>query len=526
MWSHFGPQFGGELPGDIGVLGGVVGDFAHIFCCDVGHGRLAEQIVLLDTDERGDGHGRVAQVSFREEVHAVALLRLDQGMREHGVEIRPADLDAMREEHAEVEFEVVADFFDAVACEHVAEFFEHGLRGGFVTREVREPAFVCFPRERDADDVGVAWIESGRFEIEAEGFLLGELREEVLTFLGGLDEMINVRGVGDGGELCGDRRFDFRSREKIARRGFSSGFAATSGFEVIAIEPTTEGVELKLGEEGLQRVVIVRFEDEIGDLRIVRRIHEDGGELFGKQGVVLAGFEFFLLLAFELVGVGEQVFDAAVLLDERGGGFFAEAFHAGDVIDGVAHEREDVDDLLRALDAPTLADFLHAEDFDLGTGAAGFVDFDVLGDELAEVLVRCDHEGLDAFFLRAFGQDADDIVRLVAIAHEDGHVHGLHEAFDLRDGHADVLRHLLALRFVSREHLMARRGCGGVQSDREMRGLLILEDVEQRVGEAVERGGVQPIAGADGGFDEGKVRAVKQRHAVEKEEALGHSPPD
>jgi hypothetical protein len=69
----------------------------------------------------------------------------------------------------------------------------------------------------------------------------------------------------------------------------------------------------------------VRFEDEIGDLRIVRRVHEDGGELFGEQGVVLAGFELFLLLAFELVGVGEEVFEGAPLADEGLGGFFADA---------------------------------------------------------------------------------------------------------------------------------------------------------------------------------------------------------
>jgi hypothetical protein len=73
---------------------------------------------------------------------------------------------------------------------------------------------------------------------------------------------------------------------------------------------------------------------------------------------------------------------------------------------------------------------------DVATLAAGFVDFDVLGDELAEVLVRRDHEGLHARFVRACGQDADDVVRLVAVAHEDRHIHGLQQAFDLRDGHA------------------------------------------------------------------------------------------
>jgi hypothetical protein len=45
---------------------------------------------------------------------------------------------------------------------------------------------------------------------------------------------------------------------------------------------------------------------------------------------------------------------------------------------------------------------------------------------------------------------------------------------------------------------MPRRGRGGVQCDAKMRGLLIVQDVEQRVGESVKRGGVHAIAGADG----------------------------
>jgi hypothetical protein len=72
--------------------------------------------------------------------------------------------------------------------------------------------------------------------------LLRELCEEVLAFFGGLNEMIDVRRVGDRGELCSDRNFKLRSREKIGWSGFGGGFATTTCFEVIAVEATTEGV--------------------------------------------------------------------------------------------------------------------------------------------------------------------------------------------------------------------------------------------------------------------------------------------
>ena len=139
------PHLRGELPGHIRVLRGVVGDLPSVLRRDIGHGGLAEEIVLLGADEAGDRHGRVAQIRLRKVIHAVALIRIDQGVRQHGVKERPADLDAMRKQHAEVEFEVVADFLGALAGEHRAEFFEHGLRRGFFAREVHEPAFMRFP---------------------------------------------------------------------------------------------------------------------------------------------------------------------------------------------------------------------------------------------------------------------------------------------------------------------------------------------------------------------------------------------
>jgi hypothetical protein len=143
-------------------------------------------------------------------------------------------------------------------------------------------------------------------------------------------------------------------------------FPAPTSFELISVNSTAEGVEFKFGEEGLQRFIVVWLDDEISHLCVIRRIHKDGGELLREQRIFLARFELFTLFAFELVGVGDEIFYAAKLLDECGGGFFAEAFHSRDVIDRISHEREDVDDLLGSFDTPAFTDFLHAEDFHVG----------------------------------------------------------------------------------------------------------------------------------------------------------------
>jgi hypothetical protein len=171
-----------------------------------------------------------------------------------------------------------------------------------------------------------------------------------------------------------------------------------------------KGVEFELGEEGFDGVVVAGLEGEAIGFDREREVLEDGGEFFGEEGFLGVLDDLFLLFAFEFVGGGEEVFDGAEFLDEFGGGFFADAGDAGDVVNGVAHEREDIDDLSGAFNAPFGADFDGAEDFDVTALAAGFVDFDVVGDELAKVFVGSDHEGFHAEGVGFFGEDADDVI--------------------------------------------------------------------------------------------------------------------
>ena len=72
---------------------------------------------------------------------------------------------------------------------------------------------------------------------------------------------------------------------------------------------------------------------------------------------------------------------------------------------------------------------------------------------------------------------------------------------------------------------MARGGRGGIEDDGEMRRLLVVHQLEQRVGEAVNRRGIAARRGADRVGGKSKMGAVNQRHAVEEEKgvfAIGH----
>ena len=128
-------------------------------------------------------------------------------------------------------------------------------------------------------------------------------------------------------------------------------------------------------------------------------------------GVVL---HLFPERAFDFVGACEHLLDAAKLLDEFDGGFFAHAGTAGHVVGGIAHECEHVDDLRGGGESVFAANALFIEFFGLGGAVAWTVHDDVGSHELGVVLVGRDHVHLESALGRLQGQCADDVVGLEA----------------------------------------------------------------------------------------------------------------
>ncbi len=261
---------------------------------------------------------------------------------------------------------------------------------------------------------------------------------------------------------------------------------------------------------------------QVLQLHLQRRVVHDRRQLPRQTRLVRVLLHLLPLPALQLRRAGDQVFHAAILLDQRRRRLLAEAGDARDVVHRVTHQRQDVHHLLRALDAPLRAHLRHAQDLHIRALPARLVNAHRVRHELAEVLVRRHHERLEALPLRALRQDADDVIRLVAVPRQQRDAHRRAQAVDLRDGARDVLRHLLPLRLVFRENLMPRRRRRRVQHHRQMRGLLVFQDVQKRVRKPVERRSVHPVARADRVLDEGEMRAVKQRHPVEEKKAFGH----
>ena len=257
---------------------------------------------------------------------------------------------------------------------------------------------------------------------------------------------------------------------------FADIFAA-AGDEVPAEEFFAEGVEFELREEGPHRVAVEGLHGEVVEGLRDGDVEDDGGELFGEEGLRLVLLDAFLEFALQLVGIGEEVLHGIKFAEEFLGGLFADSGDAGDVVGGVAHEAEDIDDLRGSFHAPDFAHAGEVDDIVFGSLAAGFPHVGALVDELGEVLVGSDHERFDvAACLGLGGEGADDVVGLETVEFEDGDVEGLAEAFEVGEGGGEILGHGVALGLVFRIEGMSGGGGGGVEGDGQVGGLLVLQN--------------------------------------------------
>ena len=128
------------------------------------------------------------------------------------------------------------------------------------------------------------------------------------------------------------------------------------------------------------------------------------------------------------LGVREQVVERAEFLEERAGEARADAGHARDVVDGVAGQRQEVDDLVGA-DAPILSGARRRP----SPCSCGGCRSGLVADQLAGVLVGGDDEDVEPALLAAAGQGRDHVVGLHPGLHEDRHAKALEDPANHRE---------------------------------------------------------------------------------------------
>jgi hypothetical protein len=93
----------------------------------------------------------------------------------------------------------------------------------------------------------------------------------------------------------------------------------------------------------------------VGD--VARDVEADGGQFAGESSEIRMLFDAFPGLSLELVCVGDEAFDAAVGAEVFGCSLRADSGDARDVVHAIAHQTEQIDDLLRAIDTEPFTHF-------------------------------------------------------------------------------------------------------------------------------------------------------------------------
>ena len=175
-----------QLPRYVGILASILSDILEgrttgIFAYHFG---FVEEIHLpaflfVVPKDRVIRDRRVAEHRLGEVVHLVTLIRLDQGVCQHGVKDRCADGDALPLQHANVELEVVPDLLGTT--------FEQQTEGlndrfaGILGRHLDISAVILLPGKCDADDIGRLFVKRIGLEIETERVPAGEFFDQLFT---------------------------------------------------------------------------------------------------------------------------------------------------------------------------------------------------------------------------------------------------------------------------------------------------------------------------------------------------------
>ena len=184
---------------------------------------------------------------------------------------------------------------------------------------------------------------------------------------------------------------------------------------------------------------------------------------------------FAIALVLDLLCVLNQVVERAVLRDQLARTLVADAGHAFDVIDGVAHQRHDIDHLVGG-DAELLLD-------PGGVVPRAFVarieHADAVAHQLEKILVEGDDHRLETGAGRLHRQRTDDIVGFIPIGRNDRDAERLARRVDHRDLDCELIRHRRAIRLVVAGEIVAKRAPGQIERRGNVLRLVLVQQLAQ-----------------------------------------------
>ena len=392
-------QDGAEPQRQEGVLAGVVN---HLADRDLVHPLL----LLAAADQLADLDRGVVEVPFGQLVEAmVPLARIQEVAGDHGVEGHPGQPDPGRAEHDHVVLEVLADLLDGRVFEHRPQGLERrfGLQAPLALRSAdrQVPGLVVGPGEREAHDLGPAGPDAGRLGVERNARLTAQFGQEGFQGLGGVDQA--VLGI--------------QLRLRWGR------------FVLQGVDLFGQAVEAELAEEVPGPIAIEAAHAPGVPVDFHRHVGVEPHQVATQQCLPAVLDQVLLALgAGDVLGVIEDRFQGAVLFEQLAGELGPDQRHARHVVDRIAHQGLEIDDLL-GRDTPNGLEGLALEDLVL----ADVVKRHPIGDQLPAVLVAGDHEAAAAQLVGPSGDGGQEVVGLVRLESQGRDSQGVEHPTDRPD---------------------------------------------------------------------------------------------
>ena len=146
------------------------------------------------------------------------------------------------------------------------------------------------------------------------------------------------------------------------------------------------------------------------------------------------------------------------MLQQSGGGFLSHSRHTGNVVDLVAHQRQQINDQRRRY-----AEFVDDTVVIHGCVVHGVDQRDVVVNQLRHVLIAGRDHHLSPTARGLDGQRADDVVCLDTPNTNQRQAHGANGVVDRLDLLAQLIRHGRAIGFVLRVDVVAEGGTLGIE---------------------------------------------------------------
>ena len=505
-------QFAVQAQGDVDVLAGVGG---RLLQGDLVEGELFGALAgdLLERD------GLLPQVLQRQGVHVVAGGGGVQHVGlQHGVLQRPRHRDAVARQHRDVVLEVLADLGFAGILQQRLECGQHGIAvelcGGvqIVVGQRDIGRLARLKRQPHADDARLHIVQAGGLQVEAEGLGCLQAFEPGIQRIT-LEDHLVLAGRAAGAWCLLD---GLRGRTAPGH----------------VIPPCVTALQ-QLGEPGLELELAVELAERlavgVSDVQIVEAHRQlavgfDGGQLVGeerqvavllellRQGLGTAEAELLDLLQVRI----DRLEATAHALQQAQRGLLAHAGHAGNVVDLVAHQRQEVDDQLGGQAELRLHPF-HIQ----GLVLHGVDQGDMGVDQLGHVLVAGGDHGVAPRLGGPAGQGADDVVGLHPLDAEQRQAQRLHAGVQRRHLGAQVVGHGRTMGLVRLEQLVPEGLARSVEDHRHGAVRIVLDQPLEHVEHTLDGTGGLAVGG--GQRREGVKGAVEIGGTVDEYDGgIGH----